>query len=176
MAEAYYIIPIVAGPYSEENRKRPDYVDEIQCNWTGHNVDALGVYICKVNTTEAKHTDLNGCPGVQQLPREYTWDTVIADMHVAARNYIANNVCAPMDIPYDETETIGEFLMRVINTGLFEFGELALNTQFYELPISSQNKIINLCTKWGIPINDTDTLREISDRVGPVFWLSLIHI
>jgi len=170
MAIGYYIIPMVAGPYSRENPQRPDYVNEIRCNWTGHNVDEMGIYICKVNTTDAKHTDLMSRTGVQRLPAEYTWDTVIADMHVAARNYIANSVCAAFDIPYDETETIGELLMRVINTGLFSLQGLELDTQFYELPISSQNKILNLCDKWGIPINDTDTIRDITDRAGPHFW------
>ena len=69
MPVAYYIIPMVAGPYSRGNGQRPDYVDEIRCNWTGHNIDDYGIYLCKVNTTDAKHTDLASRTGVRQLPR-----------------------------------------------------------------------------------------------------------
>lgn len=171
MPVGYYLIPMVAGPYSRFNKQRPDYVDAIECNWTGHNVDAMGVFVCKVNTTEAKHTDLASRSGVNRIPEPYTWDTVIADMHVAARNYVANNICAPLNIPYDETETIGEFLMRVINTDLFSLEDTPVDTEYQNLTSSQQNKVANLLSKWGLqpPIN-TETVKQLSNRGGNKWW------
>lgn len=169
MPIAYYIIPMVAGPYSRANPQRPDYVDEIRCNWTGHNVDALGVFICKVNTTEAKHTDLAGRVGVYQMPRAYTWDTVISTMQAAARNFIRNWLTGN-GLPYDATETLGECLMRVINSGLFDLGNTALTTQFQNLTPAQKNKIDVLCQKWGINYAPTDTVKQISNRGGRVWW------
>ena len=170
MPEAYYIIPMVAGPYSRENKQRPMYVDEIRCNWTGHNVNDLGVYICKVNTTEAKHTDLNSRQGVLQLPRAYTWDTVISTMPAPARNFISN-WCNSHSIPYDSTETIGQLLQRVINVGLFHLGSTALNTQFQNLSQVQKDKITALTNRFNMsPPGQTETLKQISNRVGPRCW------
>lgn len=169
MPEAYYIIPMVAGPYSRANPQRPDYVDEIKCNWSGHNVDALGVYICLVNTTEAKHTDLASRSGVRQMPRGYTWDSVISTLPANGRNAISR-WCGDHGIPYDSSETIGQLLMRVINSGLFELGNTALDTQFQNLSQAQKDKIDALCQKHGIAHGQTDTVRQISDRCGRVFW------
>jgi hypothetical protein len=167
--EAYYIIPMVAGPYSRENPQRPDYVDEIRCNWTGHNVDELGVYVCKVNTTEEKHTDLASRTNVRQLPRAYTWDTLISSLPVAARNVIST-WCSNKGIPYTSTETIGELLMRIICSGVFSLGNTGLTTQFRNLTQARKDKIQVLCDKWGITYSTTDTVRTIVDRCGPKFW------
>ena len=170
MPEAYYIIPMVAGPYSRTNPQRPMYVDEIRCNWTGHNVDELGIYVCKVNTTEAKHTDLSGRAGVRQLPREYTWDTLIADMHPAARNFVRNFLLdhgLPQAAP---DETIGDVLMRVINSGLFSLGNAPLELQFQYLTQAQQNKISALYNKWGIAYTPTDTVKDLSRRGGRAWW------
>jgi len=170
MPVAYYIVPMVTGPYSRTNPQRPQFVDEIACNWSGHNVDALGVYICKVNTTEAKHTDLAGRAGVRQLPRSATWDTVISTLPPAARNAISN-WCNGKGIPYSSAETIGQLLMRIINSGLFALGATALATQYQNLSQAQRDRIAALCQKWGIaqPAS-TETVRQISDRLGPVFW------
>lgn len=169
MPEAYYIIPMVAGPYSRTNPQRPQYVDEIACNWTGHNVDELGVYICKVNTTEAKHTDLASRAGVRQLPRGYTWDTVLSTLPPAARNAISN-WCNSKSIPYDSSETIGQLLMRIINSGLFSLGNTALNTQVQNLTQTQRDRIATYCQKWNIQYSQTDTVKQISERCGPIFW------
>lgn len=170
MPEAYYVIPMTSPPYSWANRQKPLYLDAIQCNWTGHNVDALGVYVCKVNTTEAKHTQLAAQAGVYQLPRQYTWNTVISTMQAAARNYIRNNICTPFGIPYDSTETLGELCMRVINSGLFDLGSTPLDTQFQNLTTAQQNKIDVLCRKWGISYAPTDTVKQLSNRGGRLWW------
>ena len=170
MPIAYYLIPMVAGPYSRTNPQRPMYVDEIACNWSGHNVDALGVYVCKVNTTEAKHTDLAGRSGVRQLPRGYTWDAVLSTLPPAARNAISN-WCNAHSIPYDSSETIGQLLMRVINSGLFDLGSTALTTQYQALSQAQRDKIAGLCQKWGEAVpGNSETVRQISNRLGPVFW------
>ena len=170
MPEAFYIIPMVVGPYSPANPQRPMYVDEIKCNWTGHNVDALGVYVCLVNTTDAKHTDLAGRTGVRQLPRAYTWDTVISTLPSAARNLI-RNWCTAHNIPSDTSETIGQLLLRVINSGLFELGNTALTTQYQNLTQTQRDKIVALCQKHGIAQpTSTETVRQLSDRLGPRFW------
>src|SRR5512139_2356057 len=170
MPVAYYLIPMVAGPYSPENKQRPDYVDEIRCNWTGHNVDALSIYVCKVNTTEAKHTDLASRAGVRQLPRGYTWDTVLSTLPPAARNAISN-WCNSKGIPYDASETIGQFLMRVINSHLFSLGNTALATQYQNLTQAQKDRVTALCQRWGqTQPGATETMRQISNRIGPVVW------
>jgi hypothetical protein len=170
MPEAYYLIPMVPGPYSRGNGQRPMYVEDIQCNWTGHNVDELDVYVCKVNTTETKHTDLASRAGVRQLPRDYTWDTVISTMPPVARNFISN-WCNSHNIAYDSAETIGQFLQRVINSGLFSLGNVAVSTQYQNLTQVQKDKISNLCAKWNItqPTN-TETVRSITNRTGNVWW------
>lgn len=170
MPVAYYLIPMVAAPYSRTNPQRPQYVDEIRCNWTGHNADALGVYVCKVNTTEAKHTDLVARTGVRQLPRNATWDTVISTLPAAARNAISN-WCNSHDIPYDSTETIGQLLMRVINSGAFDLRNIALATQYQNLGTAQREKIAALCARWNITAPaPTETVRQITNRLGPIFW------
>lgn len=169
MPVGYYIIPMVSGPYSRENPQRPMYVDEIRCNWTGHNVDALGVYVCKVNTTDAKHADLASRAGVRALPRNVTWDTVISSLTAVQRNAISN-WCNSKGIPYDSSETVGEFLMRVINSGLFGLGNAALSTQVRNLNPAQQAAIAALCEKWGVAYADTDTVWQVSNRFGRVAW------
>lgn len=170
MPEAYYIIPMVAGPYSRANPQRPMYVDEIRCNWTGHPVAELGVYVCKVNTTDVKHSDLASRSGVFQLPRGYTWDTPISALPAAARNVIQSWL-ADHGLPYDANETIGELLMRIINSGLFSLGAAPLDTQFQNLSQAQKDKILALCTKWKVaPPASTETVREISRRCGQVWW------
>jgi hypothetical protein len=161
---------MVAGPYSRTNAQRPMYVDEIRCNWTGHNADALGVYVCKVNTTELKHADLASRAGVRQMPRGYSWDDVIGDLPPAGRNFISR-WCSDHDFPYDDTETIGQLLMRVVNAGLFALGNTALTTQYQALNQAQRDKIAGLCQKWGEATpGNTETVRQISNRLGPVFW------
>jgi hypothetical protein len=161
---------MVAGPYSRENKQRPMYVDEIRCNWTGHNVDELGYYVCKVNTTDAKHTDLASRTGVRQLPRNYTWNTVINTMPLPAQNVI-KNWCNDRGIPYDATETLGELLMRIINSGLFSLGSTALTTQYQNLTQLQKDKITAICQRTGIAVPEaTETVRSITNRAGRVTW------
>lgn len=171
MSVAYYIIPMVAGPYSRMNPQRPDYCDEIQCNWTGHNVDAFGVYVCFVNTTAAKHADLASRAGVYQIPSAYTWDTVISTMQAAARNYIRNLCENRLGIEYSTSETLGELLMRVINSGLFELGSTPTSTQFQNLSANQRDKILAFFAKWGLTTPaPTATVAEINNQFGPVAW------
>jgi hypothetical protein len=170
MPEAYYIIPMTTAPYSRTNPQRPMYVDEIACNWSGHNVDTLGVYVCMVNTTEAKHTDLASRAGVRQMPRAYTWDTVISTMPAAARNTISN-WCTSKSIPYDSTDTIGQLLQRIINSGVFSLGNTAVTTQYQNLTQDQKDKITALCTKWSITQpTATETIRSINRRTGGIWW------
>jgi len=166
----YYIIPQTAGPYSVSNPQMPMYVDEIQCNWSGHPVPGFDFFICKVNTLDAKHNDLIGRPGVYQMPKGYYWDTVISTIAAVGRNYISA-WCSINGFPYDETETIGQFLMRIINTGLFELGSTPLNTPFSSLTSQQRVLIVASCLRWDIPTpNESETIREITDRCGPVWW------
>jgi hypothetical protein len=170
MPEAYYIIPMMAGPYSRDNKQRPDFVDAIQCNWVGHNVDTLGIYICKVNTTEAKHTTLAAQTGVRQMPRAGTWDTVISTLPSAARTAIST-WCTSKSIAYDSTDTIGNFLMRVIQNYLFSLGATAQTIQYQNLTQAQKDKIIALCSKFNLTLpTATETVRAIVRRCGPVVW------
>jgi hypothetical protein len=167
----YYIIPMVAGPYSRTNAQRPDYVDEIQCNWSGHNVDALGMYVCMVNTTAAKHADLASRAGVVQMPSVYTWDTVVSTTQAAARNRIRNFLLILNIAPYTSTETIGDVLQRVINSGLWDLGNVAQNTIFSNLNQGQQNKIISICKRLGLPTpTASETVSQLSKRTGPMVW------
>jgi hypothetical protein len=170
MPVQYYIIPMVSPPFSRQNPQRPDYVDEIRCNWTGHHVDTLNVYVCKVNTTPAKHTDLASRAGVRQLPAGITWDTVINTLPANQQNALSSWL-ASRDIPFDPTETVGELLQRIINTGLFNFGNTPVNTQFVSLTQTQRDTVIAMCNKWGKPVpNNTDTLKQISKHVGSFVW------
>jgi hypothetical protein len=167
----YYMIPMVAGPYGRTNPQRPQYVDEIACNWSGHNVNTLGVYVCMVNTTAAKHADLASRADVFQLPAQYTWDTVISDMQAAARNYVRNLCNNRLGIDYDATETIGECLMRIINSGLFELADTPVTAQFQSLSANQQAKIVALFQRLGLTIpSATETVKQISQRGGRVVW------
>lgn len=169
MPEAYYFIPMVSGPYNRSNPQRPDYVDEIRANWVGHNVDSLGYYVCKVNTTEAKHADLASRAGVLQLPRGYTVNTRLSSLPPAARNAISN-WCNQRDIPYDD-ETLEELLMRVVQSGIFVLGNVSLLTEFSILTTEQQNKITEFCIKWGIALpNGNESVRQIVNRSGLVSW------
>lgn len=171
MAEIYYVIPMTTPPYSRTNPQGPMYVDEIRCNWTGHNVDAMGVYVCLVNTTTAKHTDLASRAGVYQLPSQYTWDTVISTMQAAARNYIRNLCENRLGIFYSTSDTLGELLQRIINSGLFDYGNLDTNTEFQNLSPGQQNKITAMFAKWGLAIpTGTETIGQISNRGGRAWW------
>ena len=175
MPEAYYIIPMVPGPYGvfpnlTVNMKRPEYVDEIRCNWTGHPIDELGVYVCLVNTSESKHDDLSGRAGVRQLPRGYTWDTPLSSLPVNARNIISN-WCSGKGIPYDDTETIGELLMRIISSGLFSFGATALSVNYGSLAQDQKDKIVATCHRWGWAVpEDAETVRQVASRLGRRAW------
>jgi hypothetical protein len=170
MPEVYYLIPMVAGPYSRENPQRPDFVDEIRCNWTGHNVDELGVYVCLVNTTAAKHADLASRTGVRQLPSGVTWSTVISTLTSAQRTAISN-WCSAHSIPYASTETVGQLLVRVISSGLFSLGTTTLTTQYQNLTQARKDKITAVCARLGIAQpTATETVRQIVNRVGPIVW------
>ena len=171
MTELYYIIPMVSGPYSRENPQRPNFVSEIRCNWTGYNVDVLNVYVCLVNTTETKHADLVSRPDVFQLPTQYAWDTVISTMQPAARNYIRNLCENRLGIYYETTDTLGELLMRIISSGLFELGNTPTQTQFQNLSGLQQSKITNLFAKLGLTIpTPVETVKELSTRGGRLVW------
>jgi hypothetical protein len=106
---------------------------------------------------------------VRQLPRGVTWETVIGSLTAPQRGAISN-WCNNKGIPYDATETVGQFLMRVINSGLFGLGNTALSTQYRNLTQAQRDKISGLCQRWGVPFASTDTVREISDRFGSVAW------
>lgn len=167
----YYIIPMVAGPYSRANPQRPMFVDEIRCNWSGHPVDALGVYVCKINTTEAKHSNLDGRTGVRSFPRNVTWDTVIATLPAVARNRISA-WCTSKAVPrYDSAETIGQLLQRVISGGLLDLHGQTLTTQFQSLSGERQQRIRDLCQRFrrSEPAS-TETVRQIVNRLGNDVW------
>lgn len=169
MPIGYFIVPMVPGPYSRENPQRPAYLDEIQANWTGHNVDDLGVYVIKVNSTAEKLADLDSRLGVRSLPRDYTWETVIGDLPIVARTFVQNWL-TNHDLPYDATETIGELLQRIINSGLFTLRNVALTATVGSLTTDQRDRIALLCGRWGIEYSDGDTVRQLTDRCGPVFW------
>jgi hypothetical protein len=127
------------------------------------------VYLCVVNTTEAKHTQLASQTGVRQLPRGYTLDTVISSLNGAGRNRISD-LCTSFGIPYISSETIEQFIGRVIGSGAFELGAIDVSTQFSGLPPGQQQKIQSMFNKWGIPYSSTDTVRQIVDKFRPVSW------
>lgn len=177
MPVGYYLIPAASGPYDFINQDRPDYIQpqrggtpEVPTNWTGHPVYALGYWVCKVNTTEENHTLLASKANVRQLPRNYTWDTVISTMPAAARNAISN-WCTQRGIAYDSTDTIGQFLMRVIVVGICNLGNTTQTTQFQNMTLARRNAITAACQAYEIALpTNTETARSILRRLGPLIW------
>lgn len=170
MPVGYYIIPAVPGPYSRQNPMRPQYVDEIRCNWTGYPVPSLAIFICKVNSTDVKLADLDSRNGVYALPRGYTWDTPLLSLPAGARVAISN-WCANHNIVYDENETIGELLLRIINSDLFNIFGVPRDATFGSLNSEQKNRILNLFIKHNLaPPSDTETVASISKRGGGTWW------
>ena len=111
MPIGYYLIPMVDPPYSRENKQRPQYVDEIRCNWSGHNVDELGCYICLVNTTPAKHGDLSSRAGVIRLGDRWE-EPSNSNSRAALQKWMGKKKMA-----YDANETVGDLANRIIKNG-----------------------------------------------------------
>jgi hypothetical protein len=168
MPIAYYIIPMVPGPYSRENPQDPAYVFEIRCNWTGHNIDQFGVFVCKVNTTPAKHADLESRPGVWKFPEDGL-NTVISTLHAATRNRISNKL-GQIGLPYYEDETLKDLIQRVIVAGVLEWGNADRYTTLDDMPGNSQARTSNIFSKWGWAYNGTDTLEQLLNTCKNDFW------
>lgn len=161
---------MVSPPYSLSNPQRPDYVDEIKCNWTGHNVDALGVFVCKVNTTAQKHAALAKRAGVRAMPAGITWETSVRALTSVKRTEISN-WCANKGIPYDSTETVGQFLTRVICSGLFSLGLTKLGTRYADLTQEQMDKIARLRARHRqAALGEDETVRGVVDKLGPDVW------
>lgn len=171
MSIAYYIIPMVPGPYSRENKMRPMYLDGLSpCAWTGHNVDAFGVYVCKVSTTSANHYWLSARPGVIQISAgDNGWDAVIETIPRRSSETIAS-WCNRWNIAYDGKMTVGRLLMRIIGYGVLAVTSATSRMPMRDLPQAQREHILRHCVMHNIPYSSTDTIDQIIDRAGPVFW------
>lgn len=168
MSIHYYLVPMSAPPYSRENPQRPLYMDDIRCNWTGHPLNGLGYYVCLVNTTDAKHSELANQPGVQRLPGN--WNTPVLSLSTPLQNTI-NRWCNNHNIPYDPNETIGELIERIIASAVLGLQGYQLSTPFSLLPAYKRKQIIAFCqqSKFAIP-NDNETMSTLLHRSGRDIW------
>lgn len=166
--KVHYLIPMVAGPYSRDNKQRPDYVDEIQCNWVGHNIDYYSYYICMVNTTEAKHADLASRAGVKQLPRKVL-SKLVGNLPAGVITQI-QAILTQLDLPYYADETLKELIQRVLVSGLFHLPNVSRDTLLRDLPQEVQDRGGALLDKWGIPYSGTDTVAQVIARCRDMFW------
>ena len=166
MTVGYYIIPIAPPPYGPGNGERPLYVDAIRCNWTGQPFRSLGVYICKLNTTDAKHADLEAQTGVRRLP---DWNMPLSDLPPGKLNALAN-WCAGHDIAFDATETVGSFILRVVNLLGFGIRGVAGTATVGSLTQTRRDRIANLLAKWGKAYSDTETVSSLLPRCAPGRW------
>lgn len=165
---SFYLVPMTQPPYDRVNNQRPEYVNEIQCSWTGYPLDSFGYYVCKVNTTPAKHTDLEGRQGVWRFPPDGL-ETVINTLHPSERNRISQ-LCGNIGVPYYSDETLRSLLQRVIVTDVLEWGNSDRYTSLDAMPGNSQARTSNLFGKWGLSFTSADTLEQLQAICGDVFW------
>ena len=155
-------------PYDRVNNQRPEYVNDIQCNWTGYPLDLFGYYVCKVNTTSAKHALLEASQGVWKFPEEGL-ETVIDTLHPSEQNRISQ-MCNSIGIPYYSDETLRILLQRVIVTDVLDWGNHDRYTTLADMPGNSQSRTSNLFGKWNLSFADTNTLEQLQAICGDVFW------
>ena len=167
MPVTWYIIPIVDGPYSRANPRRPEYVGSIRCNWVGHPLEFKNRYVCKVNTTEAKHALLAAGQGVLSLPR-VVLTTLVRNLPPAKRAKI-KNFLSNIELPdYEDTETLKRLLQRIVLSCILHLPNVSLETQLRDLPPAVQQRGAFILNKWGIPFAGSDTVRDILVRIRDI--------
>jgi len=168
MPVSFYVIPMTDPPYDRVNNQRPLYVRETLVAWTGYPLDSFGVYVCKVNTTEAKHTQLEGSQGVWRFPPDGL-ETVIDTLHPSEKNRISQ-LCGQIGIPYYSDETLKSLIQRVIITDVLEWGNSDRYTTLADMPGNSQARTSNLFGKWGLSYSTANTLEQLQAICGDTFW------
>lgn len=168
MPVAYYLVPMEPGPYSRTNKQRPQFMDEIKCNWTGYPLMGFDRYLCKVNTTAAKHADLESRAGVWAFPPDGL-NTVISTLHPSERNRI-QQALNQLSLPYYNDETLRNLIQRVIMAIECEWGSADRATELQNMPGNSQARTANLFNKWGIQYQLGDTLEQLLAAGGDTFW------
>jgi hypothetical protein len=165
---SFYLIPMTEPPYDRVNNQRPEYLNEIQANWTGYPLDSFSYYVCKVNTTLTKHTDLESRQGVWRFPPDGL-ETIINALHPSEQNRISQ-LCGNIGIPYYSDETLRSLLQRVIVTDVLDWGNNDRYTSLENMPGNSQSRTSNLFGKWGLSYTSTDTLEQLQAICGDTFW------
>jgi hypothetical protein len=166
--KVFYIIPMTTVVEGSRTIQKPDFVDALQCNWTGHNLDHYNVYICMVNTTEAKHTQLAAQTGVRQLPR-VKLSRLVSSMPAGVISKI-QTVLTNLDLPYYADESLKQLMQRILVSGLFEIPNISLDTLLRDLPQAVQTRGAAFMDKWGVSYSGTDTVGQIIARCRDVFW------
>jgi hypothetical protein len=147
---------------------QPKYVAEIKSSWTGYPLTFFGYYVCKVNTTAAKHLDLESRQGVWRFPPSGL-ETIIDTLHPSEQNRISQ-LCGIIGIPYYSDETLRSLLQRVIVTDVLDWGNSDRYTSLENMPGNSQARTSNLFTKWGLSFVPTNTLEELQNICADTFW------
>lgn len=169
MPIAYYLIPIVEGPYSRENPQRPKYVSVIRCNWVGQCLPLLkNHYLCKVNTTETKHAALQAEIGVRLLPR-YPLLTLVGNLPAGAIQQI-HAALTWLALPYYADETLRHLIQRIVVSGLFGLPNVGRDTLLRDLPLAVRQRGGALLDKWNIPYTGNDTVLEVLQHCRDIFW------
>ena len=83
----WYLIPEEPPPWTRGKGQRPQHCDDIRCNWVGHPIPYKNYWIVKVNSTAAKHLDLQGRSGVFALP-DSPLDTTITELPQGVLNQL----------------------------------------------------------------------------------------
>jgi hypothetical protein len=171
MTEQFYIIPMAPGPYSATNKQRPDYVEAVGClNWHGAPVFAFDVYVCRINTTPARHADLASRAGVRQFPAGVTWDTVISALTNLQQNFVSN-VCSQLGIAFDASETVGGLLSRILFSANLSFGNISTTTQYNALTQIQRDGLAGFAQRWGLqPPGANETIKNMTGRMGAKMW------
>jgi len=170
MPEQFYLIPQSDPPWSITNKHRPVALDGIVCNYICKDVPAFSAFLVKVNTTEANHAVIAARPNVRQLPAGLTWETVISTMSTPQRNFISN-LCGQLGIPYDDTETLGELLNRIVFSADLSLGSASVTTQYNTLTVGQQNALNNFCAKWQKQNpGSNETIKGLVARLAKTMW------
>jgi hypothetical protein len=112
MPIGHYIIQMTAPPYSRATPQAPLYMDELRTNWSGYPLFGFDRYLVQVNTTDAKHDQLEGRAGVMSL-RRLNLDDTVGSLPSVARNRVRGYL-TDLGLPYDANETIDQLIRRVI--------------------------------------------------------------
>jgi hypothetical protein len=168
MTVRFYVIPMEPGPYSRANPQRPEYVDAIQCNWSGYPLFQWDRYLVQVNTTPAKHAALDAQAGVIAMP-EGVLDDLISTLPLADRNRI-QTFLGNIGIPYYTDETVADLIQRVIAYAEFNLGNDDRASLLSSLSQAKRDRIAFLMAKHNLTYSEGESIGAVVARARDKMW------